>query len=122
MVVIMGCFDYFRFDCDIKFKNHKGDIIVIPGGNEYQTKDFENCMYRLQINVADEIEQPCFETIVNKEYPIGHPLRVTTKVVDYEKIDFSGLMEIYHYTNERDYVYHLWVEDGKIIKIEDKSE
>lgn len=84
----MGCFDYFRFDSDVKFKNHNSDIIVIPGGIEYQTKDFENCMYRLQINVADEIEQPCFETIMNKEYPIGHQLRVTTKVVDYKKLIF----------------------------------
>lgn len=30
-------------------------------------------------------------------------------------------MEIYHYSNERDYIYNIWVEDGKIIKIEDKS-
>jgi hypothetical protein len=117
----MSCFDWFKFEHDFKFKNHKGDIVIIPGGIEFQTKDFKNCMFHLQINSLNEIEKLVFETNINSKYQLNDPLICNIEFSHYEKIDFTGLMQIYHYTDEKDWIYDLWVEDGKIFKIEDKS-
>lgn len=117
----MGCFDFFRFDNDFKFKNHKGDIVIIEKDIEFQTKDLKAVMDRLIINENNEIESPIYETVINKELPVEHSLRYNSRITHYEKINFTGKVNIYHYTDEKDYVYDLWVEDGKIFKIEDKS-
>lgn len=117
----MGCFDFFRFDNDFKFKNHKGDIVIIEKDIEFQTKDLKAIMDRLIINENNEIESPIYKTVINKELPFEHPLRYNSRITHYEKINFTGKVNIYHYTDEKDYIYDLWVEDGKIFKIENKS-
>lgn len=117
----MGCFDFFRFDNDFKFKNHKGDIVIIEKDIEFQTKDLKAAMYRLIINENNEIESPVYETIINKELPFEHPLKYNSRISHYEKINFTGIINIYHYDLENsnnDKIFDLWVEDGKIYKIE----
>ena len=121
----MGCFDFFRFEKDFSFTNNKGDVVIIPAGiseegTEYQTKDLNSMMRRLFINENNEILEPIYEIITNNEYPKCHPLRYNSKISKYEKINFSGKINIYHYTNDKDYIFDIWVEDGKIYKIEDK--
>lgn len=116
----MGCFDWFKFDKDFKFQNNKGDIVVIEKNIEFQTKDLDSIMNHLIINENNEIERLIFNYKENKEYAVTHPLRWKLISTNYEKINFSGKITIYHYTDEKDYVYDIWVENGKIYKIEDK--
>lgn len=116
----MGCFDWFKFDRDFKFQNNKGDIVIIEKNIEFQTKDLDSTMRHLIINKNNEIERPIFNYKENKEYAVTHPLRWKLISTNYEKINFSGKINIYHYTDEKDYVYDIWVENGKIYKVEDK--
>lgn len=116
----MGCFDFFSFKNDFKFQNHKGDIVIIPKG-EYQTKDLQNLLDCLKINKDHEIERPIWKSIEHKEYYELDYRRWETKRIGYEKEKFSGKLNIYHYDFEdskNDKVFNLWVENGKIIKIE----
>ena len=65
----MGCFDFFRFDNDFKFKNHKGDIVILEKDIEFQTKDLKSIMSRLNINENNEIVSTIYETVINEELP-----------------------------------------------------
>ena len=115
----MGCFDSFRFEKDFNFRNNKGDIITIPKG-EYQTKSLESLLDILEINKNYEIERPIYKSEQFKEYPVLDPRRWKTTIIGYKKIDFSGCINIYDYDDSsKDKVFNLWVENGKIFKIEE---
>ena len=119
----MSCYDFFNFEKDFKFQNHKGDIVVIPKG-EYQTKSLDNMLNGLIINCNNEIEKPIWKTEVFVEYPKNDPRRWKTEKIGYEKIDFFGVVNIYHYDfddKSNDKIFNLYVDDGKIFKIEEKS-
>ena len=85
----MSCYDFFNFEKDFKFQNHKGDIVIIPKG-EYQTKSLDNMLNGLIINCNNEIEKPIYKTEVFVEYPKNDPRRWKTEKIGYEKIDFFG--------------------------------
>ena len=119
----MSCYDFFNFEKDFKFKNHKGDIVIIPKG-EYQTKSLDNMLNGLIINCNNEIEKPIYKTEVFVEHPKTDPRRWKTEKIGYEKIDFFGIVNIYHYDfddESNDKIFDLYVDDGKIFKIEEKS-
>ena len=119
----MSCYDFFNFEKDFKFQNHKGDIVIIPKG-EYQTKSLDNMLNGLIINCNNEIEKPICKTEVFVEYPKNDPRRWKTEKIGYEKIDFFGVVNIYHYDfddKSNDKIFDLYVDDGKIFKIEEKS-
>ena len=118
----MGCYDFFNFEKDFKFQNHKGDIVVIPKG-EYQTKSLDNMLNGLIINCNNEIEKPIWKTEFFVEYSQKDPRRWKTEKIGYEKIDFFGVVNIYHYDlddKNNDKIFDLYVDDGKIFKIEEK--
>lgn len=118
----MSCYDFFNFEKDFKFQNHKGDIVIIPKG-EYQTKSLDNMLNGLIINCNNEIEKPIWKTEVFVEYPKNDPRRWKTEKIGYEKIDFFGVVNIYHYdfdNESNDKIFDLYVDDGKIFKIEEK--
>ena len=117
----MGCFDFFRFDNDFKFKNYKGDIVIIPSG-EYQTKDLKSLLDKLVINEKFEIQRPIWKSIEHKEYHELDGRRWETKRIGYEKEKFSGKVNIYHYdleNSKNDKIFDLWVEEGKIYKVKE---
>lgn len=119
----MSCYDFFNFEKDFKFQNHKGDIVIIPKG-EYQTKSLDNMLNWLIINCNNEIEKPIWKTEVFVEYPKNDPRRWKTEKIGYEKIDFFGVVNIYRYDfddESNDKIFDLYVDDGKIFKIEEKS-
>ena len=119
----MSCYDFFNFEKDFKFQNHKGDIVIIPKG-EYQTKSLDNMLNGLIINCNNEIEKPIYKTEVFVEYPKNDPRRWKTEKIGYEKIDFFGVINIYRYDfddESNDKIFDLYVDDGKIFKIEEKS-
>lgn len=119
----MSCYDFFNFEKDFKFQNHKGDIVIIPKG-EYQTKSLYNMLNGLIINCNNEIEKPIWKTEVFVEYPKNDPRRWKTEKIGYEKIDFFGVVNIYHYdfdNESNDKIFDLYVNNGKIFKIEEKS-
>jgi hypothetical protein len=118
----MSCYDFFNFEKDFKFQNHKGDIVIIPKG-EYQTKSLDNMLNGLIINSNNEIEKPIWKTEVFVEYPKNDPRRWKTEKIGYQKIDFFGVVNIYHYDfddKNNDKIFDLYVDDGKIFKIEEK--
>ena len=119
----MGCYDFFNFEKDFKFQNHKGDIVVIPKG-EYQTKSLDNMLNGLIINCNNEIEKPIWKTEVFVEYPKNDPRRWKTEKIGYEKIDFFGVVNIYHYDfddKSNDKIFNLYVDDGKIFIYDRRS-
>lgn len=114
----MGCYDTFRFEQDFDFKNNKGDIITILKG-EYQTKSLESLLDYLKINENNEIERPIYKSEKFEQYPIFDYRRWKTTIIGYKKIDFSGCIKIYDYDDlTKDKAFNLWVENGKIIKVE----
>ena len=116
----MGCFDSFRFEKDFNFMNNKGDIITIPKG-EYQTKSLESLLDSLKINENYEIERPIYKSEKFEQYPVLDSRRWKTSIIGYKKINFSGCIKIYYYDDKdssKDKVFNLWVENGKIFKIE----
>ena len=117
----MGCFDFFRFDNDFKFKNHKGDIVIIPSG-EYQTKDLKSLLDKLVINEKFEIQRPIWQSIEHKEFPELDVRRWETKRIGYSKEEYTGKINIYNYdleNSKNDKIFDLWVEEGKIYKVEE---
>ena len=119
----MSCYDFFNFEKDFKFQNHKGDIVIIPKG-EYQTKSLDNMLNWLIINCNNEIEKPIWKTEVFVEYPKNDPRRWKTEKIGYEKIDFFGVVNIYRYDfndESNDKIFDLYIDDGKIFKIKEKS-
>ena len=117
----MGCYDFFDFKNDYQFQNHRGDIVIIPKG-EYQTKDLKSLLNCLKINKDHEIERPIWKSIEHKEYHELDGRRWETKRIGYEKENYTGKINIYHYdleNSKNDKIFDLWVEEGKIYKIDE---
>ena len=117
----MGCYDRFKFEKDFSFQNHKGDFVIIPRG-EYQTKDLKSLLDTLVINENFEIQRPIWKSIEHKEYDETAFKRWETKKIGYSKENYTGKINIYHYdleNSKNDKIFDLWVEEGKIYKIDE---
>lgn len=117
----MGCYDRFNFEKDFSFQNHKGDFVIIPRG-EYQTKDLKSLLDTLVINENFEIQRPIWQSIEHKEYDKIDIKRWETKKIGYSKENYTGKINIYHYdleNSKNDKIFDLWVEEGKIYKIDE---